>query len=124
MATFSIALDRAIPDFRISKGRLVLSHGADCARDRLFLGLSMNTGDWYLDQADGLPWYPDETEAPSILGGSMSDAEVAARIRRRTLQDPEIRAVNSLNISRVGARDTLVTIEAKTTQGDSLTVEI
>lgn len=126
MSSFSIALDRTVPDYRIRPdGRLALSRNADTVRDRLFLAYSLQTGDWYLDNRMGLPWYPvNNSDAASILGGTMSDGEVQARLRRRALVDPEVASVQSLEMARTSARHVRTTISVTLDTGESIQVEV
>ncbi len=95
------------PDFAISGGRIVLSTGADAARDRIFTALSTQLGEWFLDAEDGVPYYG----AGGILGGKMTEAEVGAILRRRILLDPEVRRVVSMTMTQNAARQARVTAE-------------
>lgn len=115
--SFSVALDRSVPDLRIVGGKLTLSSGAQAVRDRLFVALSTSTGEWYLNTTEGLP-YPD------IMGGKMSLAEVSARIRRRILDDPEVARIDSLSISQNAQRHVSVQCEVLTNAGESAYIEV
>lgn len=88
------------PDYQIRNGRIVLSTGADAARDRIFTALSTDVGEWFLDASKGIPY----TGENGILGGKRSEAEVGAIYRRRILQDPEAGRVNSLQITQDPSR--------------------
>lgn len=97
--SFSFLLRRdgaTVADYQISAGRIVLSIGADAARDRIFTALSTDVGEWYLDVTKGIPY----TGENGILGGKRSEAEVGALYRRRILLCPEVGRVNSLEINQ------------------------
>lgn len=122
MTTFSLALSRGsgAPDFRISGGRLALAYEGDAARDRLFTALSTQLGEWYLDAEDGVPYLG----TGGILGGKLTEAEVAALIRRRILLDPEVDRIVSLEVLQDAQRRVSVRAEVLLTVGDSITVSI
>ena len=115
--TFSLALDRSVPDLRIVGGKLTLSSGAQSVRDRLFTALSTSTGEWYLNTADGLPY-------GQILGGKMSLAEVSARVRKVILDDPEVARIDSLSVSQSATRHVSVQCDVLTSAGESVYVEV
>lgn len=127
MSSWAIALDRAVPDYRIlANGKLAIARADDCVRDRLFLGLSYQCqtsdmpGDWYLDVTEGLPHYGVD----GILGGHMSDAEVTARIRRGILQDPEVRSLQSMDLIKSAYRAINVNAVVTLETGQSIKVEV
>lgn len=95
------------PDYRISGGRIVISSGADAARDRIFTALSTQLAEWFLDVEDGVPYYGEN----GILGGKKTEGEVAAIIRRRILLDPEVDRIESLSISQDARRNVTVSAE-------------
>lgn len=84
------------PDYQIRDGRIVLSTGADAARDRIYTALSINQGEWFLDAEKGMPYLG----ADGILGGKKTEAEVGAIIRREILNVDEIDRVISLSIDQ------------------------
>lgn len=84
------------PDYQIREGRIVLSSGADAARDRIFTVLSINRGEWFLDVEKGIPYLG----ADGILGGKKTEAEVGAIIRREILGVDEVDRIVSLDISQ------------------------
>lgn len=94
---FSFLLNRSgtsLPDYRISGGKIVLSTGADAARDRIYTALQTQLGEWFLDIEKGIPYYGES----GILGGKRTEAEVAAIIRRVILRDPEAERIISLDV--------------------------
>ncbi len=114
---FSIALNRdgrAQADYKIVAGRLVLSYESDAARDRIYTALSTQLQEWFLDVTDGVPYYA-VNGAPSILGGKMTEAEVAALIRRRILLDPEVDYIESMDVSQSPDRRVSVSAVVKLT---------
>lgn len=104
------------PDYRIEGGRIVISTGADAARDRLFTALSTQLGEWFLDASDGVPYYPTPG-ARSILGGKMTEGEVSAILRRRILSDPEVSRIVTMSVSQSG-RSVSVSAEVQLTLAD------
>jgi hypothetical protein len=97
MTVFSVGVDRThtTPDFRVTKGRLVLARESDAARDRVFTSLSTLLGEWFLDVDAGVPYF-----GPSgILGGKMQQAEAAAILRRVILSDPEADRIESMQLT-------------------------
>lgn len=88
------------PDYQIRAGRIVLSAGADAARDRIYTALETDVGEWFLDVTKGIPY----TGENGILGGKRSEAEVGAIYRRRILLCPEVGRVNSLEITQDAMR--------------------
>ncbi|MNN26071.1 hypothetical protein D3C81_1395660 [compost metagenome] len=84
------------PDFQIRNGRLVLSSGADAARDRIFTVLSINRGEWFLDVGKGIPYLGEN----GILGGKKTEGEVGAIIRREILLVDEVDRVAELSIDQ------------------------
>lgn len=115
---FSIALDRRVPDAHIDpSGRLRLVTGAGAVRDRLFVALSTQLGEWFLDERDGVPY-------DQILGGKLTQSEVSAILRRRILLDPEVSRIDSLQVTQNAARQVSVTAEVQTTAGDSIYIEV
>jgi hypothetical protein len=122
---FSFLLTRggaALPDYRIKNGKIVLSSGADAARDRIYMALNINLGEWYLDVDKGIPLYGEN----GILGGKRTEGEVGAIYRRAILRDPETERVVSLSIIQDSFRRVTVDGEAKLslTNGTSETVPI
>lgn len=106
------------PDFRIEGGRLVLSTGADAARDRIFTALSTQLGEWFLDAEDGVPYYGQ------ILGGKLTESEVGSLIRRRILLDPDVDRIVSLTISKNPTdRSVSVSAEVLLVTSETITVE-
>lgn len=97
--SFSFLLQRngaTVPDYQIRAGRIVISSGADAARDRIYTALETDVGEWFLDVTKGIPY----TGENGILGGKRSEAEVGAIYRRRILLCPEVGRVNSLEINQ------------------------
>ena len=124
---FSIGLRGDNPtqcDFQISKGKLVIKSGADAARDRIFTALSTQLGEWYLGTDEGVPYYGND--GSGILGGKMTQAEVAAILRRRILLDYEVNRINELSIVQLDRRGVSVSAEVllKLTNGTSETMTI
>lgn len=122
---FSFLLNRGgayIPDYRIKSGKIVLSTGADAARDRIFTSISTQLGEWFLDVDKGVPYLGDA----GILGGKRTEAEVAAIIRRVILQDPEADRVVSMEIIQDSQRRVTVTAEVLLglADGTSETIQI
>lgn len=107
-------------DFIIRRGRLALSLDNDAVRDRLYVALTTNLGEWFLDNEDGVPYYTDG----GILGGKMTEAEVGAIIRRRILQDPDVDRVESLDVVQVSRRGVSVTAGVVLTTGETVTVTV
>jgi len=97
------------PDYQIKDGRIVLSTGADAARDRIFTALSINRGEWFLDADKGIPYLG----ADGILGGKKTEAEVGAIIRREILNVDEVDRIVSLDISQDSFRRVSVDGEAR-----------
>lgn len=123
--SFSFLLRRngaTVPDYQIRGGRLVLSRGADAARDRIFTALSTDVGEWYLDVTKGIPY----TGEDGILGGKRSEAEVGALYRRRILLCPEVGRVNSLDITQDAARhvDVQGDVKLDMADGSSETIQV
>lgn len=110
-------------DYQIRQGKIVISSGADAARDRIFTALSTQLAEWYLDNTDGVPYYGDN----GILGGKKSEAEVSAIIRRRILLDSEVDRIVSLQLSQDSFRRVSITAEVFLTLADgtseTITVE-
>jgi hypothetical protein len=126
MTVFSLALNRdgrAQPDYRIVRGRLVLVRESDAVRDRLFVALSTQLTEWFLDVNDGVPYYQVDG-APSILGGKMTEAEVSALIRRRILLDPETDSIESMSVRQDALRRVSVaaTVKLRLASGASETI--
>lgn len=122
---FSFLLYRngaARPDFRIVNGRIVISSGADAARDRIFTALNIQLGEWYLNSTKGIPYYGEN----GILGGKRTEAEVGAIFRRVILRDPESDRIVNLNIVQDSGRHVDVTGEVRLnlTNGTSETVQV
>ena len=122
---FSFLLNRNAgtePDFGIKNGRIVLSSGADAARDRIFTALNIQLGEWYLDVDRGVPMYGEN----GILGGKRTEAEVGAIYRREILNVDEVERVVALSIIQDSFRRVTVDGEAKLslTNGTSETVPI
>lgn len=123
--SFSFLLRRngaTVPDYQIRSGRIVLSTGADAARDRIFTALSTDVGEWFLDVTKGIPY----TGENGILGGKRSQAEVGALYRRRILADPEAGRVNSLDIIQDPFRHVDVSGDVKLdmADGSSETIQV
>lgn len=97
------------PDYQIKDGRIVLSTGADAARDRIFTTLSINRGEWFLDVDKGIPYLG----ADGILGGKKTEAEVGAIIRRAILNVDEVDRVVSLEINQDSFRHVSVEGEVR-----------
>lgn len=122
---FSFLLNRGgayQPDYKIKNGKIVISTGADAARDRIFTALNIQLGEWYLDTTIGVPYYGEN----GILGGKRTEAEVGAIIRRVILTDPEVDRVISLDIAQDSFRHVSVTGEARLrlADGTSETIQI
>lgn len=123
--SFSLLLRRegvTYPDFQIRAGRIVLSSGADAARDRIFTALSTDVGEWFLDVTKGIPY----TGENGILGGKRSEAEVGALYRRRILLCPEVGRVNSLDINQDANRhvDVSGSVKLDMDDGSSETIQV
>lgn len=123
--SFSFLLRRngaTVPDYQIRAGRIVLSSGADAARDRIFTALSTDVGEWFLDVTKGIPY----TGESGILGGKRSEAEVGALYRRRILLCPEVGRVNSLEITQDAMRHVDIQGEVKLdmADGSSETIQV
>lgn len=104
------------PDYQIRNGRIVLSTREDAARDRIFTRLSINRGEWYLDQDIGIPYLG----ADAILGGKKSEAEVGAIIRREILLVDQVDRINSLEITQDPFRHVAVAGEVLLTMPDGV----
>lgn len=121
MTTISIALRRdslGPPDYQIIGGKLVLCYDEDATRDRIFTALSTQLGEWYLDNTDGVPYMG----AGGILGGKMTEAEVAAILRRRILLDPEVDRIVSMEVAQDALRNVTVHAEVLLISGATITV--
>lgn len=97
--SFSFLLNRggtSLPDYKIRDGKIVLSTGADAARDRIYTAIQTQLGEWFLDVEKGIPYYGEN----GILGGKRTEAEVAAIIRRVILRDPEADRIVSLDVNQ------------------------
>ena len=97
------------PDYQIKDGRIVLSTGADAARDRIFTALSINRTEWFLDVDKGIPYLGED----GILGGKKTEAEVGAIIRREILNVDEVDRIVSLDIAQDSFRHVSVQGEAR-----------
>ena len=122
---FSFLLNRSgtsLPDYQIKDGKIVLSTGADAARDRIYTALQTQLGEWFLDVERGVPYYGEN----GILGGKRTEAEVAALIRRVILRDPEADRIVSLDIIQDAFRRVTVTGEVllSLADGTSETIQI
>lgn len=120
--SFSFLLNRDginEPDFTIRKGRIVLSLGSEAVRDRLFTSLSTQLAEWFLQLDDGVPYYGDG----AILGGKMTQAEVAALIRRRILLDPDVDFISSMQVIQAARRRVNVTTDVVLETGEPVTLE-
>lgn len=123
--SFSFLLRRngaTVPDYQIRAGRIVLSTGADAARDRIYTALETDVGEWYLDVTKGIPY----TGENGILGGKRSEAEVGAIYRRRILLCPEVGRVNSLEITQDANRHVDVSgdVKLEMDDGSSETIQV
>lgn len=107
-------------DYRIRDGVIVLSFGADAVRDRLYVALTTQLGEWFLDVTDGVPYYGEN----GILGGKKSEAEVAAIIRRRILLDPDVDRIESFTLQQDARRHVSIECRVKLSSGESVTVEV
>ncbi len=121
--SFSLRLRRngaTEPDYQISSGKLVLSYNADAVRDRIFTSLSTQLGEWFLDNEDGVPYYPIEGESSAnfILGGKMTEGEVAAVIRRRILTDVDVKSILSLSVTQNSQRRVSINASVKVSLPD------
>lgn len=110
------------PDYQIRSGRIVISSGADAARDRIFTALSTQLTEWFLDTDDGVPYYGED----GILGGKKTEGEVAAILRRRILLDPEVDRIESMSITQDARRHVSVSAEVllSLADGTSETISI
>lgn len=110
------------PDYQIRAGRIVLSSGADAARDRIYTALQTDVGEWFLDVNKGIPY----TGENGILGGKRSEAEVGALYRRRILLCPEVGRVNSLEITQDANRHVDVSgdVRLEMDDGSSETIQV
>lgn len=81
-------------DFRIRRGRFVLSTGAEAARNRILVALNTQLGEWFLDTRQGIPYYGDN----GIMGGRKSAEEIAAIFRMAVLSDPEVDRMDEFEI--------------------------
>lgn len=100
--TFSLALDRSngVPDFRIRGGAVVRSYESDAARDRIYMRLRTQLGDWVFDTDLGVPYVGDG----GIMGGKKSQAEVEALLRRAILTDPEADRIDAMTVTAQGRK--------------------
>lgn len=107
-------------DYRIKDGRIVLSSGADAARDRIYTVLNINRTEWFLDVDKGIPYLGEN----SILGGKKTEAEVSAIIRRVILNVDEVDRIVSLQISQDSFRHVSVSgeVRLKLANGTSETI--
>lgn len=108
------------PDYQIKGGRIVLSSGADAARDRIYTALNINRSEWFLDVDKGIPYLG----ADGILGGKKTEAEVGAIIRREVLHVDEVDRIVALDISQDNFRHVPVTgeVRLKLADGSSETI--
>lgn len=97
------------PDYQIRNGRIVISSGADAARDRIYTALSTQLTEWFLDNTDGVPYYGES----GILGGKKTEGEVGAILRRRILLDPEVDRIESMSISQDARRHVSINAEVR-----------
>lgn len=123
--SFSFALLRDglhNPDYQIRGGRIVISVAAGAARDRLFTALSTQLREWYLDVSRGVPYYGEG----GILGGKMSEGEVAAILRRRILLTAEVERVEEFRMSQDPGRRVSVSADVllRLLDGSSETINI
>ena len=102
------------PDYQIKAGRIVVSSGADAARDRIFTALSTQLGEWFLNADDGVPYYGEN----GILGGKKTEGEVAAILRRRILSVAEVDRIESMTISQDARRHVSVSAEVRLSLAD------
>lgn len=120
--SFSLLLQRegVEPDFIIRRGRLVLSYANDAVRDRLFVALSTQLGEWFLDYDDGVPYMPPG----GILGGKMTEAEVSAILRRRILLDPDVDFIESMDVAQDERRHVSVQTTVRLKTGETVTIGV
>lgn len=120
--SFSFLLQRngVEPDFIIRRGRIVLSYANDAVRDRLFVALSTQLGEWFLDFEDGVPYNPPG----GILGGKMTEAQVSAILRRRILLDPDVDIIESMTVAQDARRHVSVTASVRLLTGEVVTIGI
>ncbi len=81
-------------DFRIARGRIVLSTGAQAARDRVYVRLSTELAEWFLNVNNGVNYHGED----GILGGRQPAEEIAARFRMAVLGDPEVTRLDAIQI--------------------------
>lgn len=83
MSDFSIGLFS--DDFQvIAGGRLQIAEATKTVRDRILTRIQTELGEWYLNNAVGVPWYSSGSQV-GILGSKMQADEISAILRRQIL---------------------------------------
>lgn len=82
-------------------GDFVRVDGAEAVRIAIDNRLSLQRGEWFLDTADGFPWYED------VLTGRPSGPAIREAVRKVLLDTPGVAEVVSLTVTADNATRTL-----------------
>lgn len=108
MSSFSLNVSGDNQDFSVgSDGRLVLSRGGECARQRIKVRLWRDLGEWWLDTTQGINWYNN-----GLLGETTEIDLISATLRREILLDPEVAQIDVFEITRDTGADRGYTINS------------
>jgi len=89
---FDLYLDTS-HDVEVAKYDLRLVAGADEVAQHLVVGLRLFLGEWYLDEAAGVPYYRD------VLIGAPNSRVIEGLFRQHLLADAEVESLTSFSLS-------------------------
>jgi len=114
-----LKLDPATHDLVIEDYDLVGVGGVDEVAQHLRIALRMFMGEWYLDEAAGMPYWRD------ILISAPNIRAIEALFRREILSVPEVESLSAFNmVYDRSARQLTVTFSCVTSEGEVSSEEV
>lgn len=112
----SSLLDRETHDLVKNKNTFSMIYDKEAIKQRIWIRLGINKGEWFLNTELGVPWY-------ELLDNNATLEQIRAEVYNAILEEEYVKSIDYVSIERIdrGQRILYISFSVLLTTGDTIT---